>query len=169
MDFQYQFNLRLHHFWGGFLMLKNVFQKLAGLWLVGEVVNHVGLYGSKAADGCSAFQRRSCCTKLSICLWNELYIGELTYDLSSWSGISGKYILHDTDPCITPLTLAKCSWLVSCVTRSPSPTQASWSLVGCGQGLFITSLRGGQLSQTPMVLACSSLMGFYPKAHTLHM
>ena len=39
---------------------KNVFQKLAGLWLVGEVVNHVGLYGSKVAEGCSAFQRRSC-------------------------------------------------------------------------------------------------------------
>ena len=31
---------------------KNVFQKLAGLWLVGEVVNHVGLYGSKVAEGC---------------------------------------------------------------------------------------------------------------------
>ena len=39
---------------------KKVFQKLAGLWLVGEVVNHVGLYGSKVAEGCSAFQRRSC-------------------------------------------------------------------------------------------------------------
>ena len=35
-------------------------QKLAGLWLAGEVVNHVGLYGSKAAEGLSAFQRRSC-------------------------------------------------------------------------------------------------------------
>ena len=39
---------------------KNVFQKLAGLWLVAEVVNHVGLYGSKVAEGCSAFQHRSC-------------------------------------------------------------------------------------------------------------
>ena len=45
-----------------FPMLKKnfFFQKLAGLWLVGEVVNHVGLYGSKVAEGCSAFQRRSC-------------------------------------------------------------------------------------------------------------
>ena len=42
------------------MLKKNVFQKLAGLWLVGEVVNHVGLYGSKVAEGCSAFQRRSC-------------------------------------------------------------------------------------------------------------
>ena len=39
---------------------KKYFSKLAGLWLVGEVVNHVGLYGSKVAEGCSAFQRRSC-------------------------------------------------------------------------------------------------------------
>ena len=34
------------------------FQKLAGLWLVVEVVNQVAIYGSKA-KGCSAFQRRS--------------------------------------------------------------------------------------------------------------
>ena len=36
------------------------FQKLAGLWLVGEVGNHVAIYGSKVAEGFSAFQRRSC-------------------------------------------------------------------------------------------------------------
>ena len=29
-------------------------------WQVCEVVNHVGLYRSKVAEGCSAFQRRSC-------------------------------------------------------------------------------------------------------------
>ena len=40
---------------------KRYFQKLAGLWLAGEVVDHVGIYGSKAAEGLSAFQRRSCC------------------------------------------------------------------------------------------------------------
>ena len=39
---------------------KKDFQKLAGLCLVGEVVDHVGLYGSKVAEGCSAFKRRSC-------------------------------------------------------------------------------------------------------------
>ena len=39
---------------------KKDFQKLAGLWLADEVVNHVGIYGSKAAEGLSAFQRRSC-------------------------------------------------------------------------------------------------------------
>ena len=41
-------------------MLKKNNQKLAGLWLAGEVVNHVGIYRSKAAEGLSAFQRRSC-------------------------------------------------------------------------------------------------------------
>ena len=62
MDFLYQFNLRLHHFWRIFfpMLKKKKNQKLAGLWLVGEVVNHVGLYGSKVAEGCSVFQRRSC-------------------------------------------------------------------------------------------------------------
>ena len=33
---------------------------MAGLWWVSEVVNHVGLYGSKVAEGCWAFQCRSC-------------------------------------------------------------------------------------------------------------
>ena len=62
MDFLYQFNLRLLHFWVFFFNIKeiNVFQKLAGLWLVAEVVNHVGLYGYKVAEGCSVFQRQSC-------------------------------------------------------------------------------------------------------------
>ena len=41
---------------------KKDFQKLAGLWLAGEVVNHVGIYGYKAAEGLSVFQRRSCLT-----------------------------------------------------------------------------------------------------------
>ena len=30
------------------------------------MVNHVGLYGSKVAEGCSAFQRRSCCILISM-------------------------------------------------------------------------------------------------------
>ena len=42
------------------MLKKKVFQKLAGLWFVGKVVNHVRVYGSKAAEGCSAFQRWSC-------------------------------------------------------------------------------------------------------------
>ena len=50
----HEFKLRLHHF------QKNKNQKLAGLWLAGDVVNHVGIYGSKVAEGFSAFQRRSC-------------------------------------------------------------------------------------------------------------
>ena len=42
MGFLYQFNLRLHHYYSLFSTFKkNVFKKLAGLWLVGEVVNHL--------------------------------------------------------------------------------------------------------------------------------
>ena len=44
------------------------FQKLTGLWLAGAVVNHVGIYGSKVAEGLSAFQRRSCFVKSQISL-----------------------------------------------------------------------------------------------------
>ena len=36
-------------------------QKLAGLWLAGVMVNRIGIYGSKVAEGLSAFQRRFCC------------------------------------------------------------------------------------------------------------
>ena len=65
MDFLYQFNLRLiaplFSFFSWNVWKKKVFQdfqKLAGLWLVGEMDNHVGIYGSKVAEGFSAFQRR---------------------------------------------------------------------------------------------------------------
>ena len=43
---------------GNTLEKKN--QKLADLWLVGKMVNRIGIYGSKVAEGLSAFQRRSC-------------------------------------------------------------------------------------------------------------
>ena len=57
-----QLDLRLHHFSQIPLNVKKKKKnkKLAGLWLAGEVVNHVGIYGSKVAEGLSAFQRRSC-------------------------------------------------------------------------------------------------------------
>ena len=54
----HQFNLRLHHF-SQFQRIKKI-QKLAGLWLAGEMVDHIGIYGSKVAEGLSAFQHRSC-------------------------------------------------------------------------------------------------------------
>ena len=65
MDFLFQFNLRLIAplFTVSFHEMfekKKDFQKLAGLWLVGEMDNHVAIYGSKVAEGFSAFQRRSC-------------------------------------------------------------------------------------------------------------
>ena len=34
------------------MLKQKVFEKLAGLCLVGEVANYVGVYGSKAAEGC---------------------------------------------------------------------------------------------------------------------
>ena len=69
MDFLYQFNLRLiaplftvsfHEMFGKKRKVFQDFQKLAGLWLVVKMDNHVGIYGSKVAEGFSAFQRRSC-------------------------------------------------------------------------------------------------------------
>ena len=57
----HQFNLRLKHFSQfRFNDKKKDCQKLAGLWLAGEVVNHIGIYESKAVEGLSAFQHRSC-------------------------------------------------------------------------------------------------------------
>ena len=56
-----------HNFLPMFQQKKKDFQKLAGLWLADEVVNHVGIYGSKAAEGLSAFQRRSCYTWYPLC------------------------------------------------------------------------------------------------------
>ena len=58
MDFFYQFNLGLiaplftvsfhEKFEKNFFFN---FRKLAGLWLVGEVDDHVAIYGSKVAEG----------------------------------------------------------------------------------------------------------------------
>ena len=60
MDFVYQFNLGLiaplftgsyHEMFEKKIKKKLNFQKLAGLWLVGQVDNHVAIYGSKVAEG----------------------------------------------------------------------------------------------------------------------
>ena len=56
----HQFNLKMQHFSQFPYSAWKKNQKLAGLWLAGEVVDHIGIYGSKAAEGLSAFQRRSC-------------------------------------------------------------------------------------------------------------
>ena len=40
------------------------FQKLAGLWLAGKMLNHVGIFGSKVAIDFSSFQCQSCCILL---------------------------------------------------------------------------------------------------------
>ena len=69
----HQLDLRLHHFSQFPLNVKKK-KKLAGLWLAGEVVNHVGIYGSKAAEGLSAFQRRSCLfCGIVLLVWGTLW------------------------------------------------------------------------------------------------
>ena len=52
------------------------FQKFAGLWLVGKVDNHVAIYGSKVAEGFSAFQRR-------LVFIYQIYIGSRFWDILS--------------------------------------------------------------------------------------
>ena len=65
---------------------------MAGLWLAGEVVNHVGIYGSKAAEGLSAFQRRSCyCIALFI-----LFISCFRHNWNDeWAFETDKTFKHD--------------------------------------------------------------------------
>ena len=87
IDFVYQFNLKLIAPLFTFFYLKKKkcflkFQKLTGLWLAGVVVNHVGIYGSKVAEGLSAFQRRSCFPScwgmrlLNGCYYEKLGLGD---------------------------------------------------------------------------------------------
>ena len=76
MDFLFQFNLRLIaplftvSFHEMFEKSFKDFQKLADPWLVGEMDNHVEIYGSKVAESFSAFQRRSCIKKVEFRLLN---------------------------------------------------------------------------------------------------
>ena len=65
------------------MLEKKDFQKLAGLWLAGEVVNHIGIYGSKAAECLSVFQRQSCCILLGL-ETNWLYEGTWGLGFCHW-------------------------------------------------------------------------------------
>ena len=72
IDNQYEFSVSVqpgidcttfHSFFSWKVWKKNVFlnfQKLAGLWLVGQVHNHIVIDGSKVAEDFSTFQHRSC-------------------------------------------------------------------------------------------------------------
>ena len=128
-------NSVLHAFsvpdWSEMCRKKNVFQKLAGLWLVGEVVNHVGLYGSKVAEGCSAFQRRSC----SFC-YKELMISLLFHFLCSngcannlkWKLSFSKWYSKHIQHVLQILTYHGLKW------------RSLWSYRNVGLFLFITWL-----------------------------
>ena len=54
---------------------------MAGLWLIDEVVNHVGRYGSKVAEGCSAFQRRSCYSLTGVLCEAGAIVVVIPYDM----------------------------------------------------------------------------------------
>ena len=111
MDFLYQFNLRLHHFpqFPFNVKKKNLNYKKSGLWLVGEVVtnnhhDHVGIYGSKVAEGCSAFQRRFCIMLpftpviLRLDMSSDAYLYALS---ASWSAIQTFLSYFCYDMCIS--------------------------------------------------------------------
>ena len=68
----HQFCITFH----SFNVNKKGFQKLAGLWLAGEMVNRIGIYGFKVAEGLSTFQRRSCLFPLVdiSCYWTQTNI-----------------------------------------------------------------------------------------------
>ena len=75
-------------------MFKKKIQKLAGLWLAGEMVNHVGIYESKAAEGLSAFQRRSCnvyCNAVGAIPWKALSLVIWIYIYIGWAQYTGLY------------------------------------------------------------------------------
>ena len=67
MDFLYQIDCTtFHSFLSWNIWKENCFLKFSKVgrsvivWLVGEVDNHVTIYGSRVAEDISAFQRRSC-------------------------------------------------------------------------------------------------------------
>ena len=89
----HQFNLRLHHFSQFQRKGRKKIQKLADLWLVGEMVNRIGIYGSKVAEGLSAFQHRSCLNllvrtlpfyNLPSCLYIRNIVPVLQYEYYIW-------------------------------------------------------------------------------------
>ena len=102
---------------GFFNVEKNVFQKLAGLWLVGEVVNHVGLYESKVAEGCSAFQRRSCSTNVD---WANLDWDWIIFEYLP-TGLHGYLMIRFTDDSQKPSKSAIFHKLATTETKSTSP------------------------------------------------
>ena len=156
MDFLYQFNLRLiaslftasfHEIWG-----KKVFQdfqKLVGLWLVGEMDNHVGIYGSKVAEGFSAFQRRSCSNcgwkfdrKFDFFFWGWSFVRMSLQSLMIWHeiwGISNHYQFDCLFNNLYRLTRKKSSKLyVSAESSYKGPVM--WKVLPCHDTVMIDKL-----------------------------
>ena len=77
--------------------LEKKIQKLSDLWLVGKMVNRIGIYGSKVAEGLSAFQRRSY-LRVPLILSKEMPHCDTKQwmwinMLSPTSACSGKYVI----------------------------------------------------------------------------
>ena len=85
-----------------------IFKKLAGLWLAGEVVNHVWIYWSKAAEGCSAFKRRSCLLIPLLIAWVAQ---------GARSSVEMIFNLFRMDYC--SLCIRKFPWLSTCIQTPP--------------------------------------------------
>ena len=71
---------------------------MAGLWLAGEVVNHVGIYGSKAAEGLSAFQRRSCTSWFFQTNYTSWYLEHFLWNWSQVNATGSHITWTSVDP-----------------------------------------------------------------------
>ena len=85
----HQFCITFH----SFNVNKKGFQKLAGLWLAGEMVNRIGIYGFKVAEGLSTFQRRSCYWYQLVLSIPEIRLFPFKHDLEytrTWPWVSSE-------------------------------------------------------------------------------
>ena len=121
---------------------------MADLWLVGEMVNRIGIYGSKVAEGLSAFQRRSCCC-LFLLLVNWLYFNlsscyyhifvvllcvcvcvcELNHKFCHWYESTLSWFSF-------PVNGYFCSWVWSRITKLCLPPSLTNCISQCIWGIF---------------------------------
>ena len=132
-------------------------QKLAGLWLAGEVVNHVGIYGSKAAEGLSAFQRRSCYSLVRIFglnVHNNIVQKPVGLEFSIfapnsfmdfwWSKIGGNCDFWRFLAILQKKLMWQAYRVLSCVYVGPYFWGTFWTRIGpklCRLSLFLSSLQ----------------------------
>ena len=91
------------------------------MWLVGEVDNHVAIYGSRVAEGFSAFQRRSCIRY---------------YQLRS-----PPYLVNKTVKILYPVTSHQCSILHWGLNKMGDILQMSFSNAFSWKKIFVFWLK----------------------------